>query len=121
MLVHYRITGGTLVFTKKAYALEMLAHTGPLRTLLGQYPPGPGPKMESAADGRHLSLIFSGLPVRHIASEDTAKACVEALKQRHGGDVRGQIAFEATYELFGQVQHLVLDLDTEDGEVRYER
>jgi len=121
MLVHYRITGGTLVFTRKAYALEMLAQTGPLRMLLSLYPPGTGPRKEASEDGTRMSLLFSGLAVRHEAREETAKTCVESLKQRHAGDLRGRIALEATYEMFGQLQHVVLDLDADDGEVRYER
>jgi hypothetical protein len=120
-MVDYYITGGTLKFSKRAYALEMLMQDSDLRTILSLYPEDSKPVKSLDPAGNHVVMNFSGLNKRHKAAGETIKTMAHQLKAKHGAQLTGELSCQSRYELFGMINDMILDFSDNSDTILYTR
>lgn len=120
MVFEYSIVGGHLRIHKSVFVQEMLVKESKLRELLNWKTTkdfiGKHPLIEGQEKEDVITVDFSHL---NIDTKESPKDILGALKAKYKDKIKGRVAFRTIYSTFGGLFNYEVDLDSDDGEIKY--
>ncbi|MCX7711276.1 MAG: hypothetical protein N2484_15665 [Clostridia bacterium] len=120
MVFEYSIVGGILKIHKSVFVQEMLVKDSKLRVLLNWKTmkdlAGKHPLIGGQSNEDIITVDFSHMTVD---TQESPKDILNDLKIKYREKIKGKIAFRTVYGMFGGVFSYEVDLNSEDGEIKY--
>lgn len=121
MALEFFIVGGYIKVPRDIFIKEMLIKDSILRSLLKWRSTsdfkGKHPNVSEPMEDGTITISYSSAD--SVSVGEDVKEFMKRLKSRYKGKVKGWVACTGTYECYGGVYNISVDLNSDDDEVTY--